>query len=164
MKKVIIALFVIVSIGTACHKNNDTIAYDPCAGKVLTTEIQAYQKFMDTTNSTAATHCSGMRYQVTNPGTGAVPGADSYVAVTYSGALPNGFVFDHSDTPVLFPLATLIEGWRKGIPLLKKGGAIILYVPPSMGYGSVDVKNNSGTVIIPANSILIFTIQLVDVQ
>jgi FKBP-type peptidyl-prolyl cis-trans isomerase FkpA len=51
----------------------------------------------------------------------------------------------------------LIEGWKIGLPLLKKGGHIKLYVPPSLGYGPSPNRN------IPGNSVLIFDIRLVDV-
>ncbi|MFL5743319.1 MAG: hypothetical protein ACJ751_01540 [Niastella sp.] len=33
-------------------------------------------------------------------------------------------------------------------------------MPPTLAYGSTDIKDNSGTVIIPANSILIFDITM----
>ena len=56
-----------------------------------------------------------------------------------------------------FQLKNLIIGWQKGIPLIQKGGSIRLYIPPSMGYGS---KSSSS---IPANSTLIFDIDLVGV-
>jgi FKBP-type peptidyl-prolyl cis-trans isomerase len=48
-------------------------------------------------------------------------------------------------------------GWQYGLPLIKPGGKILLYLPPSLGYGSSPV----GT--IPANSVLIFEVQLVSV-
>jgi FKBP-type peptidyl-prolyl cis-trans isomerase FkpA len=52
----------------------------------------------------------------------------------------------------------LILGWQYGIPLVKAGGRIMLYLPPSLGYGS----QSTGT--IPANSVLIFDITLQGVQ
>jgi FKBP-type peptidyl-prolyl cis-trans isomerase FkpA len=64
----------------------------------------------------------------------------------------------------VFVLGTLIDGWKIGVPLIKKGGQIRLYIPPSLGYGSSDVRDNQGRVIIPGNSILIFDITLIDLQ
>jgi FKBP-type peptidyl-prolyl cis-trans isomerase FkpA len=46
-------------------------------------------------------------------------------------------------------------GWKLGLPLIKAGGKIKLYLPPSLGYGN-SVSGN-----IPANSILVFEITLV---
>ena len=60
-------------------------------------------------------------------------------------------------------LGELIPGWQKGIPLIKKGGEVKLYIPPSLGYGSQNVTSG-GVVVVPANSILIFDVQLADVQ
>jgi len=81
------------------------------------------------------------------------------------GRLTNGTVFDQSPAggTKTFTLGGLIPGWQKGIPLISSGGKITLYIPPSLGYGSVDVKQNN-IVIIPANSILIFEIDLVAVS
>jgi FKBP-type peptidyl-prolyl cis-trans isomerase FkpA len=61
-------------------------------------------------------------------------------------------------------LGQLIIGWQKGLPLIKSGGSITLFIPPSLGYGNQDIRNSSGAVIIPANSNLKFTIDLVSVQ
>ena len=68
----------------------------------------------------------------------------------------NNVKFDENLTGTTFALGGLILGWQKGIPLIQKGGSINLYIPPSLGYGA----NATGS--IPANSILVFTIQLVD--
>jgi FKBP-type peptidyl-prolyl cis-trans isomerase FkpA len=73
--------------------------------------------------------------------------------------LTNETVFDGtSSTPARFTLNQLISGWQLGVPLIKKGGRLILYLPPSLAYGS----RASGP--IPANSVLIFEITLVDFQ
>jgi FKBP-type peptidyl-prolyl cis-trans isomerase len=79
--------------------------------------------------------------------------------VAYKGQLTNGNVFDQQLKYVFSTLGSLIDGWRQGLPLIKKGGEIKLYIPPSLGYGS-DNSNPS----IPPNSILIFDVTLIDVQ
>jgi FKBP-type peptidyl-prolyl cis-trans isomerase FkpA len=55
-------------------------------------------------------------------------------------------------------LGQLIVGWQKGLPLISSGGKITLYIPPSLGYGSAAAGS------IPANSILIFDIELISVS
>ena len=72
--------------------------------------------------------------------------------------MENGSVFDQNQAGVTFTLSQLILGWQKGIPLIKKGGSIKLYLPPSLGYGC----NAVGA--IPPGSNLIFSIDLIDVQ
>jgi FKBP-type peptidyl-prolyl cis-trans isomerase FkpA len=169
MRKAIAAFFVIIILFVSCYKNkvnNTNCDYDPCALKATAGEITQLQTYLTGAGITTATeHCSGMYYQIDSAGTDKTPSVCSYVSVKYKGSLANGTVFDSTAaTPDSFNLISLIEGWKKGIPLIKKGGKIHLYIPPSLGYGSVDQKDSSGAVVIPANSILIFDIELVDVQ
>ncbi len=132
-------------------------------------EVTALQNWLSTSNPAAVQHSSGIFYEIGNPGSGTVTATVcSTVTVKYAGYLTNGSKFDDSNPTypngIPFLLGQLILGWQKGIPLVKKGGSITLYVPPSLGYGNQDVRNNAGVVVVPANSILIFNIQLVDVQ
>jgi FKBP-type peptidyl-prolyl cis-trans isomerase len=79
--------------------------------------------------------------------------------VHYLGTLINGKKFDSSydrGEASEFPLSDVIKGWQIGIPLFGRGGKGKLIVPPFLGYGSRAVGN------IPANSILIFDIDLQD--
>jgi len=70
--------------------------------------------------------------------------------------LIDGTTFDQTgSSAVTFQLGQLISGWQLGLPLIKPGGKIKLYLPPTLGYGSRTVGS------IPANSILIFEISLV---
>lgn len=126
-------------------------------------EEQAILSFLTANSITATKHGSNMYYEILNPGTGGSPTLCSSILIKYTGKLTNGTVFDNQNNAV-FVLGSLIEGWKVGIPLIRKGGQIRLYIPPTLGYGSVDVKDQSGAVIIPANSILIFDITLTDFQ
>ena len=82
----------------------------------------------------------------------------STITVKYTGKLTNGTIFDQNQTGASFVLSSLILGWRKGLPLIQKGGSIILYIPPSLGYGCSSVGG------IPPGSNLVFDIELLDVQ
>ncbi len=104
-------------------------------------------------------HTSGMLYQVVNPGYGVNPTTSSVVTVGYTGKLMNGEIFDQNTAnPPQFSLSGLIEGWKIGLPLIKKGGTIRLIVPSSLAYGC------TGKGAIAANSPLYFEIQLLNVQ
>lgn len=109
---------------------------------------------------------SGFYYTITDPGSGAfVSNLCTVIAIYYKGGFFNGQSFDSSLVqPAVFQLRQLIAGWKKGIPLLKKGGKITLYIPPSLGYGAEEKKDRDGNVVIPANSYLIFEVTLVDLQ
>jgi FKBP-type peptidyl-prolyl cis-trans isomerase FkpA len=113
--------------------------------------------------TTAEKHPAGFYYEIVTAGTGTKPALCSIITVAYTGTLTNGNVFDTQQS-LSFQLGSLIEGWRKGVPLIQRGGSIRLYLPPSLGYGNVDVKNEQDVVVVPANSILIFDIDLLDIQ
>ncbi len=69
-------------------------------------------------------------------------------------------VFDSSferGEPIPFPLSGVIEGWQKGVPGMKVGGVRRLTIPAKLAYG-----DRSPTPKIPANSDLVFVIQMVD--
>ena len=100
----------------------------------------------------------GFYYKIVTEGTGVNPTLSSKVTIYYKGTLTNGSIFDQTGAaPATFSLNQLILGWQYGLPLIKPGGKIILYLPPSLGYGS------SAAGSIPANSVLIFEVQLVSV-
>lgn len=99
----------------------------------------------------------GFYYTILKEGSGKRPHECSKITIDYEGKLTNNHVFDASNG-VSFPLENLIMGWRMGVPLIKEGGEIVLYLPPSLAYGA-RAQND-----IPANSILIFTINLIEIQ
>lgn len=100
----------------------------------------------------------GFYYKIDVSGSGATPTVCSNVTLYYQGKLIDGTTFDQTGaSPVTFQLGQLISGWQLGLPLIKPGGKIKLYLPPTLGYGSRAVGS------IPANSILIFEISLVSI-
>ncbi|MDQ8935913.1 FKBP-type peptidyl-prolyl cis-trans isomerase [Acinetobacter rudis] len=107
------------------------------------------------------TTASGLQYKVIKEGTGKQPTADSMVTVHYTGKLINGTEFDSSykrNEPAVFPLKGVIPGWTEGLQLMKEGGKATLYIPAKLGYGA------QSSAQIPANSTLIFDVELVKVQ
>ena len=88
----------------------------------------------------------------------------SIVTVNYTGWLEDGSKFDSSLNPGREPFrftvgaGQVIQVWDQGIPGMKIGGKRKLTIPPSMGYGNRD----NGP--IPANSVLIFEVDLLVVE
>jgi len=106
---------------------------------------------------------SGLQYSIITEGEGETADSGNVVTVHYSGFLLDGTKFDSSverDDPFNFLLGMgqVIPGWEEGLKLMKKGGKSRLVIPPELGYGGLSV----GT--IPPNSILIFDVELVDMQ
>jgi FKBP-type peptidyl-prolyl cis-trans isomerase FkpA len=116
-------------------------------------------KYIADNNLDANATGSGLYYVIKIQGTGAQPDAGSTVTVNYKGYLSDETVFDQSAaTGLSFPLSSVIKGWQEGIPYFKKGGKGILLIPSVLGYGT------QATGKIPANSVLIFDIELLDVK
>lgn len=164
MKKWTVALLAILAFG-ACSKKSADCMYKESNATAPDSEVQSVEAFLSSQNiTTAIKHPSGFYYEIVSSGAGTAPGICSSVSVNYVGKLTNGNIFDQTHgTPVSFTLGELIVGWQKGIPLIRKGGEIKLYIPPSLGYMNQNVTSG-GTIVVPANSILIFDVQLVDAQ
>lgn len=146
----------------ACSKKKCGYQDDGVVAPV--TEQQAVKQYLDSMGITAVLHPRGFYYRIVAEGTGATPGECSQIKVAYTGQLTNGTVFDQQ-TSFVTQLTNLIDGWQQGVPLIKKGGEIDLYIPPSLGYGGQSEKDaTTGDIVIPAYSILIFDIKLLDVQ
>jgi FKBP-type peptidyl-prolyl cis-trans isomerase len=96
-------------------------------------------------------------------GTGDEAVSGKTVTVNYVGTLTDGTKFDASadhGQPFSFQLGAgrVIEGWDKGVVGMKVGGKRKLTIPPDMGYGAQAVGS------IPANSTLVFEIELLKVE
>jgi FKBP-type peptidyl-prolyl cis-trans isomerase FkpA len=159
MKKIILVLLVGVFFAS-CKKDDTTTCSQPTGNPVApTAEIASVQSYITAAGITnAVQHSSGIFYSINNQGSGAVADQCNFVGVKYTGRLTSGAKFDEATTPQVFALYNLIMGWRIGIPLIQPGGSIRLYIPPSLGYGNRIVGS------IPANSILVFDIDLVSVS
>lgn len=125
----------------------------------LEKDIEAIEAYLTENNIEAEVHKSGIRYVINNQGDGQKPSLCNQVTVSYQGRLlSDGSIFDNSGGAVAFSLNRLILGWQLGIPLLKEGGDITLYIPSVYGYGSSGSGND-----IPPHANLIFDVSLVRV-
>lgn len=145
MKNVLLILFCLLFV--SCTKNEQ-----------LKTDKQLIADYISSNNiSGTVTTSTGLTYLITTEGSGVKPTATSNVKVTYKGYLLNGTIFDESTSPVSFNLQQVIQGWKEGLTYFKKGGSGKLFIPSDYGYGGQAKPN------IPANSVLIFDISLIDV-
>jgi len=144
---------------TGCLKKSSECPYRVQVSQAPYSEEQAIANYLTSNGLTATKHSSNMYYSIAQTGSGGNPNLCSTVTVDYTGHLTDGSVFD-SQINGNFVLGSLIDGWKLGLPLIQKAGRIRLYIPPSLGYGSTDVKDGNGIIRIPANSILIFDIEL----
>jgi FKBP-type peptidyl-prolyl cis-trans isomerase FkpA len=99
---------------------------------------------------------SGLGYTMLRPGSGAKPTQGDVSLVNYIGYLATtGAVFDQGMRSPL-PVNGVIQGFSQGLQMLAKSGVARFCIPATMGYGS----QASGP--IPANSDLVFQVELVD--
>ncbi|HET6568744.1 MAG TPA: FKBP-type peptidyl-prolyl cis-trans isomerase [Rhodothermales bacterium] len=99
----------------------------------------------------------------------AEPGMELWVY--YTGWLwhVNGTPFDSLQPPSPPTKFTLgdgryIKGWNMGIQGMQVGGSRLITIPPELGYGNTVIRDQQDTtiVLIPANTTLVFEVELVD--
>ncbi|MCF0193330.1 MAG: FKBP-type peptidyl-prolyl cis-trans isomerase [Prevotella sp.] len=113
-------------------------------------------------NKGVKTTASGLQYKVITKGKGIMPSEEDTVKVHYAGRTIDGEEFDSSikrGEPAEFKLSQVIKGWTEVLQLMPVGSKWEVYIPSELAYG----ERNQGEHIKP-NSVLIFTIELLDVK
>jgi len=103
---------------------------------------------------------TGLQYRVINEAQGEKPVQTDRVKVHYVGRLIDGSQFDSSierGEPTEFGLNQVIKGWTEGLQLMSVGSKYEFFIHPNIAYGSRPRPK------IPANSVLIFEIELLDI-
>ena len=120
----------------------------------------------ETRGSGVVTTPSGLQYKVVKAGApgGAHPTVTDVALVSYEGRLIDGSTFDKSQQPVPFPVApgATVPGFSEGLRLMNKGAKFRFWMKPSLAYGPDEKRDQSGRVVIPANSTLVFDVELID--
>lgn len=107
---------------------------------------------------------SGLIIEDIESGAGEICLPDSWIRVRYTCRLPDATQVDSSgDQTLVLSLPRMIRGWQDGLPGMRVGGKRRLTVPPDLGYGSRPLRNARGIVVIPADSTLEYTIDLLGI-
>lgn len=134
--------------------------------KVDDAKIQEYIKANNLQNVQKTD--AGVYYVITQPGKGPKAKAGDNVAVHYKLSFLDGKELESSynnpmtgGEPFSFPLGQgqVIQGWDDGIAQLNKGSKAILLIPSPLAYGE-QARGEQ----MPANSILRFDVELVDIR
>jgi peptidylprolyl isomerase len=107
---------------------------------------------------------SGIHYVIQRQGTGDKPTSGTKVRVNYVGKLLDGTVFDNSELrgePLEFAVGTgrVIQGWDETVLDMRIGEKRLVIIPPELAYGDRAVGG-----VIPANSFLIFEMELIGIR
>ena len=143
-------MIVLLSLTVGCKKEEDQKEKDD----------MIINEYLQEQNLAAQKPSSGLYYIIDVPGNFPKPTASSTVTVHYKGYLTSGKVFDNTEgeDPLTFSLTHVIEGWREGLQFFGVGGKGMLLIPSYLGYGNTVMPG------IPANSVLIFDIHLINVE
>jgi FKBP-type peptidyl-prolyl cis-trans isomerase len=146
-------LFSVLTVSFLCSCNKEDKEAELSAAQKV--EIEAY---VAENNLTGQFNASDLWYSVEEQGGGVQAYSGATVTVVYSGYLLDGTPFDASSSSgATFSLNNVIQGWQMGIPKFKEGGNGKLIIPSLLGYGEKETGD------IPANSILVFDVELLDV-
>ena len=121
---------------------------------ILSNKKEIKEKIMD----------NGLKIETLKEGTGEETKNGDMVSVHYTGTLEDGTKFDSSlnrGTPFEFKLGAsmVIKGWDLGVLGMKIGEKRRLTIPSDLGYGPNGIPG-----AIPPNAILIFEIELLDID
>lgn len=144
------------------------------AAKQMIKDDKELKAYFTKKNITPTKTASGLYYTIQSEGSGDLAIAGDSVTMNYTGTLMDGTKFDsnvdtafHHVMPFNFVLGRgqVIKGWDEGVALLKKGTKATLYIPSPMAYGpQARPGGGANPKGIPANSILIFDVELVEIK
>lgn len=127
----------------------------------LAADIATIDAYLEEHSIDAVKDSTGVRYVVTEPGAGAMPGLFSKVKFKYTGramATDTEFFNGGSEPSDIFDsrVTDFINGIKVGLMKVAIGGKVTIYVPSTLAFGN---KENNGANL-PANSIVIYDIEL----
>jgi cyclophilin family peptidyl-prolyl cis-trans isomerase len=106
----------------------------------------------------------GIFFKVLKEGQGTKPRIGETVSILYKGMLPNGKVFDssesHGNAPLKFKIGAgeIIVGLDAAARSMRKGEKRVVALPPDKAFGEAGSRD-----MIPANSFLVFELELRDI-
>ena len=165
MNRILLFLLLVCAGFAGCKNTNDVPAQIRAQLAVDNKIIDDYlQKNSITALSVdSAGVATGIRYVIDQPGSGNdLYSSATTITVGFTGTLlTTGTQFITTDEfHPSYVLGATIRGWQLGVPKVKKGGTIRLFLPSHYAYGPFAQP----TLGLPANAILIFTITVYDIK
>ena len=154
-----------IRVDTVVSSDDYTKMQMQLAEKQKTTDDDLIKKYIADNNLKAERTADGLYYVIDKNGTGNNAKAGTEVSVLYKGMLIDGTEFDSSEKnggkPFKVKIGThsVIQGWDEGLTYFNKGASGLLLIPSGMAYGPKEYPGR-----IPANSVLVFQIQVLDIK
>lgn len=148
----VVAAVALVAIAAACSSSTEPQA--------IAIEQQPFADSLKIDLAKFTRQSSGVFYRDSIVGSGALVAAGQVVTITYVGFLPNGSIFDQSNSahPTFqFTIgdANVIPGFSLGVIGMKVGGRRRMIIPADLAYGA---QARTG---LPAYSNILFDVTLV---
>jgi FKBP-type peptidyl-prolyl cis-trans isomerase len=134
-------------------------------------------KYLSDNNINAERTESGIRYVITEPGTGENAQSGQTVSVNYVGYSLEGVYFDTSvqevaeakgilvpgrpyqPYPVTIDQTAVIKGWHEALKYMNAGAKGTFYIPSTLAYGPRRLNEEVGK-----NSVLVFELELIEIK
>ncbi len=150
MKKLILIL--IIPFFISCSKDDDI-----SADEQLAIDEKIIDSYLSENEIDADEHFSGIRFVNGVIGTGSTPELNSTVYAKISSRLLNGTTFYESIDGEVLIISSLLEALKFMIPEMREGGKMTIYAPSFYCFGTQSSE------VLPANSIIIFEIELISI-
>ena len=112
-----------------------------------------------------AASVTALEKEILVAGTGDEVKTTDSIKASYFGWTSDGKIFDSStkkdtntDTPVTFPLSSVISGWTNGLAGQRVGSTVKLTIPSDQAYAA------TGSGVIPANAPLVFIVVIHSIE
>ena len=147
MKKLFIFCLLLIFTSCTTYSDGDKSNFD--------SQIETYLK---KNNQKCERSNSGLYFKIIEQGKGRKIKYNDRISFTYKGELLNGTVFDKQTKPIEFDVDILIAAWKETMLMLNEGGKAFIVAPPHLGYGTHELDD------IPPNSIIVYTLEVVEVK
>jgi FKBP-type peptidyl-prolyl cis-trans isomerase len=152
--------FALLIIAWGCDKPATVVP----ANVQLERDIATIDQYLIDKGITAVQDTTGIRYVIHELGTGVTPTLSTCIQISYTGRLMSDETVFNASESLKGPLVGFVSGWQVAFRHFPAGTKATIYIPSGYGYGSTDQYHPvTREITIPANSNLIFDIELFNV-
>jgi FKBP-type peptidyl-prolyl cis-trans isomerase len=135
----------------------------------FTSDTTAIENHLGASDTLFIKDSSGLRYRITQTGTGDVPLFYDRIGITYSYRLLSDttkIIGTYTKAPTKDSHSRIVDylqGMQVALLKMPKGSKAKLYIPSSLAFAGNSIRNNNNEIIIQANSNLVIDLELTDI-